>query len=125
MNPAFGGVFYCPGHSIRGPSEPHPRSIIIRALAVVAEVEPFALALAVVAERGRTADDRKTQRRSRRGPGDRHADRGELPDKLVPELIIRAAVAAERRQRHQRGADRPDDPAEPVNAEHIEAVVEP
>src|SRR5262245_53301749 len=92
---------------------------------MVGDVEAFALEVPSMAQRDDRLHQAQADPGSEPGPADRHADRSRLPHQLSGEAVIRAAMAAERRNGDDRGADRSRDPPEPVNSEHIEAVVEP
>src|SRR6266446_5397659 len=112
-------------------SRPWENSHIVSALRVLGDVETFALHLNAGAQADDDIDDLVEDRRADARPHQRGADAPGLRSHLTDEIVVRDLAdgvvhdpgAAERRVHQDAGAERADDAADAVDAEHVERVV--
>src|SRR3954451_14573132 len=106
---------------------------VVRALGVLGDVEAFTLYFNGSAQADDDIDDLVQDRRADAGPHQRGANAPGLRGHLRHEVVVRHlwgdggvvhnAGAAERRVHQNAGAERADDAADAVDAEHVERVV--
>src|SRR3546814_15755313 len=97
-------------------------SVVVGALAVFAEVEPFALGFLGHPKAGKRLGDEDRDRGADSRPDDRREDGLDLDDKLRADAEVVAAGAAEPRRIDDAGADRAEHAADAVAADPLERV---
>src|ERR1700712_400692 len=117
--------------AIPGRIAPRENSHVVSALRVLGDIEAFTFGLDVDAQADDDVDHLVEDRRTDARPHQRGADAPGLRDHLGSEVVVRDladrvghdARAAEGRIHQDAGAERADDAADAVDAEHIERVV--
>src|SRR6266704_1000285 len=112
-------------------SRPGENSHVVSALGVLGDVETLALHLNASPQPDDNIDDLVKDRRADARPHQRGADAPGLRSHLTDEIVVRDLAdgvvhdpgAAERRIHQDAGAERADDAADAMDAEHVERVV--
>ena len=111
-------------HAIQNLSTPVIILVIVRPLAVIRDVEPFAFLLFSMTESDKRLHNGEADRRSDRRPQDSDDDRGSLDAQLATNRVVLGASPAECRRRDDRGSQRTDNSSKTMNPENVKRVVE-
>src|SRR5882724_2337218 len=119
------------GHGLLGRPRPGRTLHIVGALGVLGDVEAFTFGLDIGTQADDDVDDLVEDRRADARPHQRGADAPALRNHLRSEVVVgdlaggvvHDAGATERRIHQDAGAERADDAADAVDAEHVERVV--